>query len=290
MRCAGNGGKREHFQQEEDPTSTPETISACYQLDLAIASDRSMYDKYGSSVTNVQNHNIGVINNVEGDYSGEFNHDIQFNIVTQVVISGTDPWSNTTVAGDLLDEFRDWGNSGGFGMQFDLGEMWTNRNFDGSTIGIAWEGAVCTSFRYHLLQDFTSNSQQLRCMTSHEIGHNFSCGHDPENGSSCPPNFIMCPFVSTTSNWSTTSRNEVNSFLVGLINNGCLSACSGGGTPPTANFNWSPNPACQSQTVQFTDMSTGTVNTRSWTFQGGTQAVLPRSIQRRPGIQRALLM
>ena len=122
--------KIEHFRQEENPESTPETISACYQLDLAIASDRSMYDKYGSSVASVQNHNIGVINNVQGDYSGEFNHDIQFNIVTQVVISGTDPWSSTTDPNSLLVSFRNWGNGGCFGVAFDVGELWANCNFD----------------------------------------------------------------------------------------------------------------------------------------------------------------
>jgi PKD repeat protein len=263
--------KSEHFRQEQNQSDTPETISACYELDLAIASDKSMYIKYGSSVTNVQNHNIGVINNVQGDYIGEFTNDIQFNIVTQVVITGTDPWLNETDAEALLVEFVDWGNAGGFSVPFDLGELWTNRNFDGATVGVAYLDAVCTFVRYHCLQDFTSNAQQLRCMTTHEIGHNFSCDHDPENGNSCPPSFIMCPFVSTTSTWSNASRNSVNSFSNFLINSGCLSPCAGA-VPLSADFSWSPNPACQNQNVQFTDLSTGNITGRSWTFQGAVPA------------------
>ncbi|MCC6281307.1 MAG: PKD domain-containing protein [Saprospiraceae bacterium] len=264
--------KKQHFQREESPGSTPETISACYELDLAIASDKSMHTKYMSSVTNVQNHNIGVINNVQGDYTGEFNNDIQFNIVTQLVITGTDPWSSTTDPNSLLVSFRNWGNGGGFGVAFDLGELWTNRNFDESTVGVAYVGAVCSFFQYHCLQDYTSSAQQLRCMTSHEIGHNFDCNHDPETGSSCPPNFIMCPFVSTTTTWSNTSRNSVNSFTSFLIGDGCLTPCSGGGDPLVADFNWLPNPACQNQAIQFTDLSTGNVTGRSWTFASGAPA------------------
>ncbi|MCA0237608.1 MAG: PKD domain-containing protein [Bacteroidetes bacterium] len=263
--------KRSELEHRAPPEDTPETISACYELELAIASDRSMFNKY-ITTTAVQNHNIGVINTVQTNYTGVFNHDIQYVIVTQLVITGTDPWSSTTDAGNFLDEFVLWGENGGFGgIDYDLGEIWTNRNFDGGTIGIAYVDAVCSNLRYHALQDFTSNAQQLRCMTAHEIGHNFGCFHDPENGSSCPPNYIMCPFVSTTNTWSNNSKNQVNSNLPFLISSGCLSPCASG-PAVSANFNWSPNPACQSQAVQFTDASTGTITGRSWTFQGGSPA------------------
>lgn len=265
-----------HTEPQQD---APETITACFDLELAIASDRSMFNKYGT-ITNVQNHNIGVINAVEVNYTGVFTHDIQFSIITQLVITGTDPWTNSTDPGNLLDDFTDWGDDGGFGVAHDLGELWTNRNFDESTVGIAWVDAVCTDVRYHCLQDFTSSAQQLRCMTSHEIGHNFGCNHDPETGSSCPPNFIMCPFVSTSNTWSTTSRNTVNGGLPFLISIGCLEPC-GGSVPLVADLDWSPNPACQSQTVHFTDQSTGSVTGRSWTFQGGTPAT---STQQNPNV------
>ncbi len=48
---------------------------ACYEIDLAIASDHLMFDKYGS-VSAVEDHNIGVINNVQDNYVGEFIHDL----------------------------------------------------------------------------------------------------------------------------------------------------------------------------------------------------------------------
>ncbi|MCY7328738.1 MAG: M12 family metallo-peptidase, partial [Saprospiraceae bacterium] len=145
--------------QNTEPTRVNGEIEflACYETELAIASDRSMFLKYGS-VAGVENHNIGVINNTEGDYSsGAFNHSINFIIVTQFVSTGSDPWTNSTNAGNLLDSFVAWGNSGGFGDTYDLGELWTDRDFDGGTVGIAYVGAVCTSVRYHCLQDFTAN-------------------------------------------------------------------------------------------------------------------------------------
>jgi PKD repeat protein len=260
-------GKRAEDHVEDEHGHESARMLACYQLDLAIASDASMLTKYGSAAA-VEAHNVAVINNVEGDYTGNFNHDIEFNIVTQFV-SAANPWGADPAAGTYLSNFRTWGNNGGFGVPFDLGEMWTNIDLTGSTIGIAYLSAVCTSNRYHVLQDFSSNEDLLRCLTSHEIGHNFSAQHDncPNNG----PFFIMCPFVTTSTNWSAASVSSIDAFTQTRINNGCLSPCSSG-PPPTPDFSWSPDPGCVGQQVQFTDESTGTINSRTWAFPGGTPA------------------
>ncbi|MFN4079601.1 MAG: PKD domain-containing protein [Saprospiraceae bacterium] len=275
------------FPQEDDGhdhnKDAPEMM-ACYELDLAIASDKSMFNKYGS-VGAVEAHNIAVINNVEGDYTGNFNHDVQFVIVTQFVVTGNDPWTNSNEAGELLLSFRNWGNAGNFGVAFDLGELWTNRNFNGGTIGIAYLNGLCNNNRYHCLQDFSNNAQLLRCLTSHEIGHNLSCTHDPTNGS-CPPNFIMCPFVSTSSTWSNQSVNQINNYLVPPRvgpNSSCMTPCNAG-PPLSADFTWDPNPACAQTPVQFTDLSVGNIISRQWVFQGGSP---PNSSQQNPVVQWA---
>nr|MBP6828600.1 PKD domain-containing protein [Saprospiraceae bacterium] len=255
-----------HAEQNDDGPQS-KLLQACYQVDLAIASDKSMFNKYGS-VSAVENHNIGVINDVESDYSGSFNHDIQFLIVTQFVVTGTDPWTASTDPGLLLSSFKSWGNAGNFGVTFDDAELWTNRDFDGSVIGIAYQPGVCTVNKYHCLQDFTSNSELLRCLTSHEIGHNFNCAHDL-GGGVCPPNYIMCPFVSTSNTWSNNSINSLNNYIAPLITNGCLSPCGPPPPPLVADFDWNPDPACQGQSVQFTDQSSGNITGRAWVFPSG---------------------
>lgn len=260
--------------EKTDESASTES-SACYELELAIASDELMLDKYGS-VGAVENHNIGVINDVEGDYTGNFNHDLDFIIVTQFVASD-DPWTASTSANDLLNDFTDWGNAGNFGVGFDIGELWTDRDFNGGTVGLAWLNGVCNSVKYHCLQDFTGNAEQLRCMTSHEIGHNFSSLHD-----NCPPgNFIMCPFVTTSTTWSNQSTTAINNYMQTKINSGCLSPCGPPPPPLIAGFDWTPNPGCQGQAVTFTDLSSGNITNWSWTFQGGTPAT---STQQNPSV------
>ncbi|HSK76867.1 MAG TPA: PKD domain-containing protein, partial [Thermoanaerobaculia bacterium] len=46
----------------------------------------------------------------------------------------------------------------------------------------------------------------------------------------------------------------------------------GGGSPPVANFTWSPSEIYAGDTVTFTDASTGAPTSRSWTFQDGSPA------------------
>lgn len=249
---------------------------AVYELELAIASDQLMLAKYGSSGA-VEAHNIAIINMVEGDYTGSFDHDLCFDIVTQfVATSFPGPWSNSNDAGTLLNSFTVWGNAGNFGVTFDIGELWTDRDFTGGTVGIAWLNGVCNSNKYHCLQDFTGNDDLLRCMTSHEIGHNFSSGHDVCSSGT----FIMCPFVSNATAWSSNSQNSINAYMQTRINNGCLQLCSN--EPPlVAQFTWSPEPGCINQPVQFTDQSLGNITSWSWVFTGGSPST---STQQNPSV------
>lgn len=254
------------FENSTSTNGTPESTGV-YELELAIASDQTMLAKYGSDAA-VEAHNVAVINDVEGDYTGNFNNDLCINIVAQYVASTfPGPWTSSTDAGTLLASFASWGNNGGFGVNFDIGELWTNRDFDGSTIGIAYLNAVCNGNKYHCLQDFSNDSELLRCMTAHEMGHNFSAVHDVCSGG----DFIMCPFVSNSNVWSSASQNAINGYMQQKINSGCLSSCVQG-PPLVAGFEWDPEPGCVNQPVQFTDLSTGNIASRLWTFTGGTPA------------------
>ncbi len=244
-------------------------VVACHEIELAIASDWLMFQDYGS-VAGVENHNIGVMNNVGTNYDNEFNHEFQFVIVTQFVsdCSSCDPWTNSTDPGDLLDDFRAWGNAGNFGVSFDIGQCWTDRNFDGGTVGLAWVGGVCNSFKYHVLQDFTNNANFLRVMTAHEIGHNCNYVHD-DAGSP----WIMAPVVSASTVWSAPSIATIDSYLQGRINNGCLGSCGTSAPPPIAGFSADIQEGCIPLQVQFTDNSGGgAVTTWAWSFPGGIPA------------------
>ena len=226
---------------------------SCIEVELAIASDYSMYADHGSTVGGVTAQTLGVMNNVAGNYDDEFADDISFLIVEQFVSTcpSCDPWTASNDASTLLSDFRGWGNSGGFNASFDLGQMWTNRNICGSgcgVVGLAYISAVCGGAKYHLLEDYTTNAGSLRVLTSHEIGHNFGCPHNYSFGSSCdPPNrpgnlrLIMDPSVSSAAvEWSdgsgTCEANSVNTVDNFVQTIACLTACTAAPCPPVTGL------------------------------------------------------
>lgn len=241
---------------EESPN-----MMECREVELAIGHDKFMFDKYGS-VAACEGHGEAIMNLVAGDWTDQFFYVIEFIVVTQHVETSNPAWPTaSTNAGAVLMAFANWGNGGGFNANFDLGQLWTARDFAGGTVGIAYLSAVCGGNRYHALQDYTGNTNQLRCMTSHEIGHNFSCLHD---GAGSP--FIMAPSVSGSSIWSNQSISQVNSYTPGA---GCLNICFNG-SPPQAGFTANPETGCVPMVVQFMDQSTGPPDSWFWQFPGGT--------------------
>ena len=244
-------------------------VGLCLEVELAIASDWLMYLDYNQSETQVEDHNITVMNNVATNWDDEFDDEIVFVIVTQFIstCNTCDPWTNSTNAGALLSSFRSWGNGGGFGVPFDLGQLWTDRDFNGGTIGVAYVPGLCNNNKYHVLQDFSTNQQSLRVLTSHEIGHNFSAGHDAPNSG-----FIMAPSVNNSTTWSNASQNSINNFIaLRLSQGGCFNECISV-QPPIPDFVANPVSGCVPLSVQFTDLTINEPTQWEWSFPGGSPA------------------
>ncbi|TVR89757.1 MAG: PKD domain-containing protein [Saprospirales bacterium] len=252
--------------RNDDRNQTQTRVGDCYEIQIAIASDWLMYNDYNQSTTELENRNIGVLNNVQGNYEGEFDDDLIFVIATQFIstCSTCDPWTGSTSAGALLGSFRSWGNSGGFGVSFGVAALWTARNFDGNTLGMAYVGGACNNSRYSVNQDFTSNAEFLRVLLAHELGHNFNALHDAQGAP-----FIMAPAVSTSNNWSSTSINTISSFISNLSNQAnCLEDC-GDPIPPDPDFYYTADQVCPGGEVYFYDQSTNNPNGWNWFFPGG---------------------
>ncbi|MEP6645659.1 MAG: PKD domain-containing protein [Saprospiraceae bacterium] len=252
-----------NYSKENKEDSAPEGLDRsrdlCKVVDIALCDDHLMYIKYGSSIPSVTNQNMAVINNVLTNYDTEFSTDLNFNIVQVFVVTGTDPWTSSTDPGNLLDDFTAWGPS--HLSTHDESSLWTNRDFDGDVIGLAWIGGVCTNFKYNVLQDFTSNAPLLRVLQAHEMGHNFDANHDAPNSG-----FIMAPSVTNTNTWSPASISAINSYITSI---NCLATCSAPG-PPIAAFNADHTDGCVVLTVHFFDQSQNNPTSWLWTFPGGS--------------------
>ena len=249
--------------ENHDAPSEQNSNRACKVVQIALADDILMFNKYGS-VPDVEDHNMAVLNNVLTNYDFEFNDDLQFNVVEIYVATtqGTDPWSNSTDIFTILDEFTAWG-PGGFSNTHDVASLWSSRNFDGDVIGLAWVGAVCTSVRYNVLEDFSTNANLLRVLQAHEMGHNFDANHDAPNS-----NTIMAPAVQNTNNWSAASITDINNYIASIS---CLGPC-GAPQAPVADFTSDITDGCTPMVVHYDDLSLNNPTSWAWTFEGGSPA------------------
>jgi hypothetical protein len=199
----------------------------------------------GAAQANTQIQNI--LNFVDGIYQVEIG--VTFQIVQQNTWAdqNTDPYT-TTVAGDLLGQFRThWNNnfaSGGPNAPTrSLAHLFTGKNLDGTTIGIASFGVVCRSptFSYGLSQRFptvgTEITAQTVVLTAHEIGHNFAGSHTNQESDSIPGDLdrpcegtIMEASVGTGSSFCPFSRSQITGHA--FVHSSCLTDLAA--TPPAS--------------------------------------------------------
>ncbi len=259
-KCGYNDDRREldRIQKQTTQGLSQQMPGGCFEVQINAAADFTMFSFYG--LTGTQNHNIGVLNNVQTNYDNEFADDLQLQMGEQWISSCStcDPWTSSLDPGDLLDDFTSWALNG-FSVGHDIASCWTRRDFTGGTIGLAWVGVVCSQYKYHVLQDFSSNAELKRVLMAHEMGHNFDASHNTG---------IMAPSVSTATNWSSTSIAEIQAHYLSV---GCLSNCSSG-TAPTPDFTFVQVNPCEPASMEYTALAPN-ANTWEWTFAGGNPAV-----------------
>lgn len=205
--------------------------------EIACDADVEFYVKNGSSVSATQADIENVLNNVEAIYQG----DVGIVYTTTAIIVRTveaDPYSSTSSSG-LLDQFQDSWNATQGGVTRDIAHLFTGKNLDGSTIGIAYISVICNlSSGYGVSESLFSSSMLMRAsLTAHEIGHNWSAQHCNGN-SDCS---IMCSSIGGCSGTlNHFGQSEKNQILSMKNSSSCLATDTGGGggnTPAISSMN-----------------------------------------------------
>lgn len=141
-------------------------------------------------------------------------------IVERTGSTNSDPYT-TSSAGGLLNQFSNVWNSGFNDVERDVAQLFTGRNLDGSTIGIAQLGVICfQSSAYSVVQNIGGFSCRTD-LSSHELGHNWSAQH-----CNCPGN-TMNPSLTCANTFAQVTINQITNFR---NSRGCLDAFEAGTT------------------------------------------------------------
>jgi len=181
---------------------------------LGVDTDFEYYQDWGAQTEARINQVVNVIN-VQYEDEVNLTHEITTIIVRS---SSADPYSSSD-AGTLLDQFaNEWASNQG-SIPRDLAHLFTGKNLQNGTIGIAWLGAVCSSVGYGLAESDCCGS--LACTTdlsAHEMGHGWGASHQES-----PAYNTMYPSLQCANLFISNTINEISSFSNSL---NCLSCAN----------------------------------------------------------------
>jgi PKD repeat protein len=225
-----------HTSSIKENEASEKTVGNCYSAELGIATDYLLYVDQGNTIQGVIDHIVSVMADVALNYelngSVNFLDGLEFKIVDHVIstCSPCDPWTSSTDSGDVLSDFSAWSTGTGFVNNIDMGQFWTDRDFDGNVVGLAHRGLdlMCNNSAFHVLMNFSTDADLLRVMTAHEIGHNLNAGHDASSGN------IMGATVTNTSTWSASSQSKISTEIADQGTT-CLESC---GANPCATLDF----------------------------------------------------
>ena len=163
------------------------------------------------------------LNNVDGIFSQHVG--VQINVTTIETFSASnDPFTDEAVAGDLLDELSAYRSTTPAQNSNGLTHLYTGRDLAGTTVGVAWTGALCSNYFGAGLSEGNGSPTFDSLIAAHEIGHNFGAPHDGQSGSACESEtgrFLMAPQLNGSDQFSSCSIAEMSDNIAGAS---CISA------------------------------------------------------------------
>ena len=196
------------------------------QIAVQAVADVEFSDAFG---VDAEAQMLARLNIADGIFSDQF--DMELDVASVDIFSAEpDPFTSLD-SRDLLDEVADYrqASSAGTGIT----HLFTWRNLNGTTRGIAFLGSACLNkFGASLSQQSLSGITQGALITAHEIGHMFGAQHDGETTTdpgfpnpceTIPQNFLMAPIIGASDQFSQCSLDTMEAFLT-LPQASCVTA------------------------------------------------------------------
>ncbi len=147
------------------------------------------------------------LNNVDGFFSDQVG--VQINVEYIEPINDPNiPFDDTLVAGTLLGQVSEHRLQTAAHNSRGLTHLYTGKNLETTTVGIAWRGTLCESYFGAGLSEGNGGATTDSLIAAHEIGHNFGAEHDGESETSCEAEtgaFIMSPSINGSQQFSACS-------------------------------------------------------------------------------------
>lgn len=222
VRSAKNAAEFAKAMLAEGSGTTARALGAASQLDMAVIGDFEFTTAKGASVDTAL---IARMNNVDGIFSEQLGVQLNVNRI-DTYTANNDPFTGESESGALLDELTAYRLGTPAQYANGLTHLFTGRDLDTSTVGIAYTGALCSRGFGAGLTQGTHSETMDSLIAAHEIGHNFGAPHDGTSGAceSETGEFLMAPRLNGIDQFSSCSITEI---LDDISRARCISALPG---------------------------------------------------------------
>ena len=211
---SGNGAAVFSKLVGELSTSMAQGLGAVSEIDVGAVGDFEFTSAQGGDAAAA----LAItdrLNMVDGIYSQEIGVQINVPVIdtfgdpaTDPFTTPVDPVTNETNPNALLDEVVTYRSNTPSQNILGLTHLYTGRDLEGTTVGIAYNGVLCRSGVGAGLSEGIDTAFFDSLIAAHEIGHNFGALHDGVPGA-CelePLTFIMAPMLNGSNQFSDCSK------------------------------------------------------------------------------------
>ncbi|MGB5624320.1 MAG: M12 family metallo-peptidase, partial [Woeseiaceae bacterium] len=209
-----NGGEFAKAIMSEISANAAQGPGATSQIDVAVIGDFEFTSDKGANTNAAM---VTRINNVDGIFSMQLG--VQFNVGRiDTFASNNDPFTDQLDAGTLLEELSDYRNATTAQNANGLSHLFTGRDLDTTTVGIAWTEALCNRRFGASVTQATHSVTTDSLIAAHEFGHNFGAPHDGASGEACESetgDFLMATSINGSDQFSSCSITQMQDDVAG---------------------------------------------------------------------------
>lgn len=196
----GSDAYQSMLKELQDSPAIMQAAGASLQLELSALGDSAFLDRFPTE-QEARDEILLRLNNVDGIFSSQLGVAIQ--VPTLVIeTAASDSFSATTTPATLLAELSAVRRDSPALSARGLTHLFTGRNLDGTTVGIAYQKTLCSREYGVGITEASGRGAWIESLiAAHEVGHNFGAVHDGEAECAATPQgeFLMSPTVNQNS-------------------------------------------------------------------------------------------
>jgi hypothetical protein len=179
------------------------------RLEVAVVGDALLAERDGEAV---EANLLARLNIIDGLFAAQLGVRVAAGSVTIYPSHDDEPFGRTTDADHLLDELSAWRYGNLQQRASGLTHLFTGRNLNGRTVGMAFMDALCARRYSTSLSQATSSVSFSALIAAHEIAHVFGAPHDGDAAHACaamPTDYLMSPRINGSQQFSSCSIEQM---------------------------------------------------------------------------------